>query len=168
MTGLVHDIGRVGVPDSVLKKRGPLTSAEYDVARQHAVIGEQILKPLHSLHRLLPGVRSHHEWVNGRGYPDGLHGDNIDQKARILAVADAFDAMLSNRPHRDAFSLEEATEQIHTGVGSQFDRAAALALLTLVKQGRLQAHGDRAEQDGTDPRPTDAARASAVATTRQT
>jgi len=145
MIGLVHDIGKVGVPDSVITKRGPVTSSDYDVARQHAVIGEQILKPLHSLERLLPGIRSHHEWINGRGYPDGLAGDKIDPKARILAVADAFDAMLSDRPYRSAFSLEEATEQIRTGIGSQFDRGAALALLALIKQGRLQADGGRAE-----------------------
>lgn len=136
-SGLLHDIGRIGIPDSLRRKGTPLTPAEYDVARQHAITGELILRPLRSLEKLLPVIRHHHERIDGKGYPDGLSGESIDLKARILAVADAIDAMLSDRPYRKAFSLSEAMAEIRRGIGAQFDPRAAEALLALVERGEL-------------------------------
>lgn len=123
-SAILHDIGKLGVRDSVLLKDGKLTEEEYEQIKKHPVIGEEILKqiePIEAMLPLLPGVRSHHERFDGKGYPDGLRGQEIPQLGRIIAVADAFDAMTSNRPYRQTMSVLKAKSIIAEGAGTQWD-----------------------------------------------
>lgn len=110
VASLVHDIGKVGVPDSILTKPGPLTIEERSVMKQHPVLGENICAPLKSLRYVLPVIRHHHERMDGSGYPDGLRGCQIPLKARILQIADIYDALTTDRPYRPAMSPEHALE----------------------------------------------------------
>ena len=121
VAGLLHDVGKIGIDDDVLKKAGPLTPDEYRRIQAHVEIGVTILKDLKKLHHILPGVRHHHESYDGTGYPDGLSGENIPFEARILAVADSFDAMSSNRPYRKRLSLMQIDEILRKGRGHQWD-----------------------------------------------
>jgi putative nucleotidyltransferase with HDIG domain len=121
LAGLLHDVGKIGVDDHVLKKTGPLTPEEYRVIQAHVEIGVTILKDLKKLHHIIPGVRHHHESLDGSGYPDRLSGEEIPWEARILAVADAFDAMSSNRPYRKRLSPRQIDDIFHKGSGSQWD-----------------------------------------------
>jgi HD-GYP domain-containing protein (c-di-GMP phosphodiesterase class II) len=121
LTGLLHDVGKIGVDDQVLKKNGPLTPEEYRQIQAHVEIGVTILKDLKKLSHILPGVRHHHESVNGKGYPDGLVGSQIPIEARILAVADAFDAMSCNRPYRKRLSLAQIDKILTEGRNTQWD-----------------------------------------------
>lgn len=107
---LLHDIGKVAVPDSILLKPGRLNAQEAEIMRRHPVTGEQICAPLKSLRPILPIIRHHHERMDGTGYPDGLHGGEIPLKARILQVADVYDALINTRPYREALTCEEALE----------------------------------------------------------
>lgn len=119
--GLLHDIGKVGVADEVLCKPGQLTDDEFNQIKQHPMIGYRILKDLKAFDYVLPGVRWHHERQDGRGYPDGLKGDEIPLMARIMAVADGFDAMTSNRPYRNGMPFEKAESILRNGAGTQWD-----------------------------------------------
>jgi putative two-component system response regulator len=107
---IVHDIGKVAVPDHILLKPERLDSAEQAIMRQHPIIGERICKPLKSFRTVLPAIRHHHEKLDGTGYPDGLKGNNIPMSARILQVADVFDALTTARPYKRAFSCAEALQ----------------------------------------------------------
>lgn len=122
LTGLLHDVGKIGVPDSVLQKPGRLTDAEFELIKQHPVIGYNVLQHLRSIDYVLPGVLHHHESVDGSGYPHGLKGDAIPLSARILAVADSFDAMTSNRPYRGGMPFENAETILRENAGIQWDR----------------------------------------------
>jgi hypothetical protein len=128
VAGLLHDVGKIGVDDEVLRKAGPLTPDEYRKIQAHVEIGVTILKDLKKLHHLLPGIRHHHESYDGTGYPDRLVGDAIPFEARILAVADSFDAMSSNRPYRKRLRLMQIDEIFRTGRGQQWDPAVVDAL----------------------------------------
>jgi HD-GYP domain-containing protein (c-di-GMP phosphodiesterase class II) len=122
LAGLLHDIGKIGVPDSILTKPGKLTAAEFEQLKQHPVVGFNILRGLGPLKNLLPGVLYHHERYDGQGYPDGLLGEAIPLLARILAVADAYDAMSTNRPYRGALAAADVEAQLQQGAGTQWDR----------------------------------------------
>lgn len=119
---VLHDVGKIGISDEILRKGERLTGAELSIVREHAKIGENILKPIASLRPLCDLVRHHHEWVDGSGYPDGLKGDKISLLAKILAVVDAYDAMTSDRPYRKAISKEQAKEELKKFAGSHFDQ----------------------------------------------
>lgn len=121
VSGLLHDIGKLGIDDQLLRKPAPLTREEFRAVQQHPVLGCQILGPLRKLKGVLPGVRSHHEFWNGTGYPDGLQGEQIPLVARIIAVADAFDAITSDRPYRAGMSLESLEQIFREGDGRQWD-----------------------------------------------
>lgn len=121
LAGLLHDIGKIGIRDEVLGKKGPLTDEEQDHIKEHPVIGHRILSGLTGIETLLGGVRHHHEQFNGRGYPDGLSGEDIPRLARILAVADSFDAMSSDRPYRQGMPLDQIEVIFHEGSGEQWD-----------------------------------------------
>ena len=118
---LIHDIGKIGVPDAILLKPGPLTKDEETQMRQHPVIGERIVSPLHSGTSLLQVIRHHHERIDGAGYPDGLSGDEIPITARVVAVCDAHDALITDRPYRKRRSSDEAVAILRSGAGSQWD-----------------------------------------------
>ena len=104
----LHDIGKIGVPESILLKPGPLNAEERRIMQEHPIIGEKICAPLKSLRRILPVIRHRHEKMDGSGYPDGLRGEDIPLKARILQIADIYDALTTNRPYRGALPSEEA------------------------------------------------------------
>jgi putative nucleotidyltransferase with HDIG domain len=146
---LLHDIGKIGVEDRVLRKPGPLDKKETAAMREHPVIGYEMLKGLHFLESSLDGVRHHHEHWDGSGYPDGVKGEDIPLAVRILTVADALDALTSDRPYRMARSFSAAVRTIEAGAGNQFDpaviralrsrRAAIAALLTVMGKPRTMA-----------------------------
>ena len=131
----LHDIGKVGVPEHVLRKPGPLTAEEWEVMRTHPVLGAQIVAPITFLDGAERLVRHHHERFDGTGYPDGLRAEEIPLAARVFAVADAFDAMTSDRPYRAAMSLERALQEIVDGSGSQFDPEVVRVFIDLVEDG---------------------------------
>jgi len=128
LAGLLHDIGKIGIDDDVLKKTGPLTDEEFRKIREHPEIGVTILRDLRKLRHILPGVRHHHESLDGSGYPDRLEGEMIPEEARILAVADSFDAMSSNRPYRNRLSPLQIDEIFRRGRGVQWDPEVVDAL----------------------------------------
>ena len=119
--GLLHDVGKIGVPDSILLKQGKLTREERITMNAHPVLGAQIIGPVQRLAPELPVIRHHHEWYNGSGYPDRLMGDEIPKLARILHVADAFEAMTADRPYRKALSVDQALAELRKFAGVQFD-----------------------------------------------
>ena len=121
LTGILHDVGKIGIPDYVLNKPGRLTDEEFDMIKQHPTIGHEILVPVEPLRYVLDGVLHHHENFDGTGYPHGLAGLEIPLDARILAVADAFDAMTSDRPYRDGMPAAKAQAILTDGSGSQWD-----------------------------------------------
>ena len=104
----LHDLGKIGIPDEILKKKGPLNDEEWVIMRRHPEIGESIIKPIRSLQHLCDLIRHHHERINGTGYPDALKADDISPLVRILAVADAFDALTTERSYRPKQSRQEA------------------------------------------------------------
>lgn len=130
----LHDIGKVRIPDSILYKPGRLTDEEYEVLKQHPIIGEQILKPIPAMAHVLPVVRHHHEAWSGKGYPDGLAGEAIPLAARIVSITDAFDAMISDRPYRKGMPVEKAVEELKKNAGTQFDPALAEAFLKVIER----------------------------------
>ncbi|GBC99447.1 3'3'-cGAMP-specific phosphodiesterase 3 [bacterium HR17] len=142
LAGLLHDIGKVGIPDAVLLKEGLLTDVEFAVMKQHPEIGYRILAPIKRMRPYLGGVRYHHERLSGKGYPLGLKGDEIPLDARILAVADVFDALTSDRPYRAALEPSAAIEIIRRDVPNEFDSDVFAAFLraweksTIVEQKR--------------------------------
>jgi putative nucleotidyltransferase with HDIG domain len=129
LAGLVHDIGKIGVRESVLNKPGSLSDEEFKHVRLHSQTGERILKPIVDDKEILKAVRHHHERYDGWGYPDGLQGEQIPRLARIIAVADTFDAMTSERSYRKALTKEEACVEVERCRGTQFDPEAADAFL---------------------------------------
>ncbi len=129
LAGLIHNIGYAGVPDTVLRRPGPLAPGEAVALRGHTVLGDRVVAGLPSLRHLRPGVRSHHERYDGAGYPDGLAGEQIPLLARVIAVADAYDAMRSDRPHRLALPLAQVVEEFVAGAGSQWDPRVVTACL---------------------------------------
>lgn len=118
---LLHDIGKIGIPDHILNKPGKLTPEEFEIMKRHAEIGEKIISPLDRLKMLKPLIRHHQEFYDGTGYPDGLKGEAIPLACRILAVVDTFDAMTTDRPYRNALSVETAIKELQRCSGSQFD-----------------------------------------------
>lgn len=137
IAGLFHDIGKIGVPDAVLLKNGPLTREEFQEIEKHPAEGEQILKEYTPFKEMMKIVRGHHERYNGKGYPDGLAGEEICLGARIIAVADAFDAMISNRTYRKGLGFEKTMAEMEAGRNTQFDSHIVDALLRLIdKMGK--------------------------------
>ena len=129
--GLLHDIGKLGIHDSILKKCDQLTHEEFEEIKRHPEIGCDILRGIESLRSVLPIIRHHHERVDGAGYPDQLSGNDIPLEAKILAVADSFDAMTSDRAYRDGKSLERAIEILESGCGTQWDTRIVNVLVSL-------------------------------------
>jgi HD-GYP domain-containing protein (c-di-GMP phosphodiesterase class II) len=134
ITGLLHDIGKIGVRDEVLRKPGRLTPEEFEEIQKHPEIGFSILEGLNRMEYMLPGVLYHHERMDGKGYPDGLVGDDIPLDAKILAVADAWDAMTSSRPYRNAMSREQALAIMRDGAGQQWDETVVEFFLQVVNE----------------------------------
>ena len=126
---LLHDVGKIGIPDSILQKSVSLTEEEYTEIKQHPALGVGILTPVEELASALPAVEHHHERFDGKGYPDGLRGEDIPLIARIVTVADAFDSMVRARPYGYGVSSEAALKEIEENSGTQFDPRIVGALL---------------------------------------
>jgi HD-GYP domain-containing protein (c-di-GMP phosphodiesterase class II) len=131
---MLHDIGKIGVRGIVLNNPNGLTGEEYDEIKKHPLVGEGIIKPIELLQPIRPLIRHHHEYYNGKGYPDGLSGENIPLGARILAVVDAYDAMKSDRPYRKALTEETAIQELKQGSGTQFEPKLVEVFLEILKQ----------------------------------
>jgi putative two-component system response regulator len=135
--GVLHDLGKIVVPDAILLKPGPLSPEEFAVMQQHSVEGERICLSLRSISFYLPIIRHHHERFDGTGYPDHLRGSDIPMGARVVAVADAWDAMVSDRPYRAGLEVDAALGQLRIGSGSQWDAEVVDAMLDLIDSGAL-------------------------------
>jgi energy-coupling factor transport system substrate-specific component len=131
----MHDIGKIGIPDNVLNKVGRLTDEEYAIMKSHVNRGSEILKDFTLVEHVVDGTRYHHERYDGRGYPDGLKGDEIPLFGRIIGVADAFDAMTSNRVYRNSMDTDYVMNEMKRGRGTQFDPDALDAFFRLVDKG---------------------------------
>ncbi len=131
--GLLHDIGKLGIPESVLFKPARLTNHEYELVKRHAEIGAELIEGCHSLHHLIPIVRHHHEQYLGQGYPDGLHGEQIPIEARIVGLADAVEAMASDRPYSQAKTPQEILSEVVNQSGRQFDPAVSAAFCRVIE-----------------------------------
>lgn len=131
IAGLVHDVGKIGVPESVLCKAGPLTDAEYALIKMHPTVGARILRDIKQMSDLLPGVLYHHERWDGRGYPHGLRGENIPLFGRLIGLADAFDAMSSNRTYRKSLDHAKVLSEVRRCAGTQFDPQLAEVFVKL-------------------------------------
>jgi putative nucleotidyltransferase with HDIG domain len=138
ISALLHDVGKIGVEDRVLKKPGALTPEEFGLMKQHTVKGANIMRPVSQLKEMLPGIELHHEHVDGRGYPYGLQGNQIPLMARIIGVADTFDAMTTNRPYQTAMDLDYAMDRIRALAGTKFDAVVVNALESAVQHGKLR------------------------------
>jgi putative nucleotidyltransferase with HDIG domain len=133
--GILHDVGKIGISDNVLKKPGKLTAEEYDEMKKHPTIGVNIMKEVRLLDEELRALYEHHERLDGSGYPRGLSGNEISLMGRIMAVADVFDAMTTDRPYRDAIPPEEVLEHLRNGIDTDFDPACVHALEAAYKNG---------------------------------
>ena len=136
MMGLLHDVGKIGVPDWVINKPGRLTDEEFGMIKKHPSIGDKILSNIKEMPELASGAKCHHERFDGRGYPEGLAGDDIPEEARIIAVADAYDAMTSKRSYRNVLSQEIVRGEIEKGKGGQFDPKFADIMLGMIDEDK--------------------------------
>jgi putative two-component system response regulator len=138
--GYLHDLGKIAIPDAILTKPGPLTAAEYDRMKHHAVIGEALCGELRALARVRPIVRHHHEKLDGSGYPDGLVGDEIPWLAQIMGVVDVFDALTTWRPYKKSMPPQQAIEQLESEVARGWrDRQLVAELSAAIREGQIRA-----------------------------
>ena len=147
----LHDVGKIGIEDRILKKPGALTPEEFEIMKTHTTKGANILRPVPQLREMLPGIELHHEALNGRGYPYGLKGDEIPLLARVIAVADTFDALTTNRPYQKAFDNTETIRIIQNLSGQRLDPKGVAALLALFQRGDIRLPKPVAETAPADP-----------------
>jgi HD-GYP domain-containing protein (c-di-GMP phosphodiesterase class II) len=138
ISALLHDVGKIGIEDRILKKPGALTPEEFEIMKTHTTKGANILRPVKQLREMLPGIELHHEALDGRGYPFGLKGDQIPMLARIIAVADTFDAVTTNRPYQTAHDPLDALRIINSLVGKRLDPQCVAALNTVFDRGDIR------------------------------
>jgi HD-GYP domain-containing protein (c-di-GMP phosphodiesterase class II) len=153
----LHDVGKIGIEDHILKKPGALTPEEFEIMKTHTTKGANILRPVSQLKEMLPGIELHHESLDGRGYPYGLQGDQIPLLARVIAVADTFDALTTNRPYQRAHEPQEALRIIHGLAGKRLDPKAVAALTALYERGEIKVRRLVRAQASPPPAPTAAA-----------
>jgi hypothetical protein len=151
MAAYLHDIGKIGVSGHILRKPGPLTVDETASMRHHPLIGANILRPVAFPWPITPVVRHHHERYDGTGYPAGLRGEEIPMLARVLAVTDAYEAMVADRPYRSGLSEELAIEELRRCAGSQFDPHVVDALVAALKENGVEGEPGEPDPETTDP-----------------
>jgi HD-GYP domain-containing protein (c-di-GMP phosphodiesterase class II) len=137
MASILHDIGKIGIQDHILRKPEPLSPEEFDVIKRHASMGAEIINPIRQLREIIPGVKYHHEQADGKGYPEGLRGEETPLLPKIIAVADTFDAMTTDRPYRKAMAKEIAVEELKRCSSTQFDRDVVEAFLKAYQKGEI-------------------------------
>jgi HD-GYP domain-containing protein (c-di-GMP phosphodiesterase class II) len=138
VSALLHDVGKIGIDDRILRKPGALSDDEFEVMKQHPAKGAAIMSGVAQLIDIIPGMKYHHEKWSGGGYPDGLEGEQIPMQARIVAIADTFDAMTTNRPYQKAMELNYVVEKIKSFAGTRFDPRVVDAFVQAVKRGDIQ------------------------------
>jgi len=161
----LHDVGKIGIEDHILKKPGALTEEEFEVMKTHTTKGANILRPVTQLAEMLPGIELHHEALDGRGYPYGLKGDQIPLLARVIAVADTFDALTTNRPYQQAHTPDQALGIIKNLAGKRLDPAAVAALLAVYERGEIKIQRFTIKRPILPPQPQATATAVAAAAT---
>ena len=134
----LHDVGKIGIEDRILKKPGALTAEEFEIMKTHTTKGANILRPVAQLKEMIPGIELHHESLDGRGYPHGLKGDDVPMLPRIIAVADTFDALTTNRPYQQAHDCGDALRIIHSLSGKRLDPVAVAALEAIYQRGEIR------------------------------
>lgn len=137
ITSVLHDIGKIGIEDHILKKPTRLSPKEFDLIKHHSDIGAKIIGHIRQLKEIVPGVKYHHEQINGKGYPDGLRGKDIPILAKIVAVADTYDAMTTDRPYRKAMEKEAAIEELKRCSGTQLDKEVVEAFIHAYRKGEI-------------------------------
>ncbi|HMK52603.1 MAG TPA: HD domain-containing phosphohydrolase, partial [Thermodesulfobacteriota bacterium] len=137
ITSVLHDIGKIGIEDYILKKPDRLNPEEFEVIKRHSEIGAKIVEHIRQLKEIIPGVKYHHEQVDGKGYPDGLMGEDIPPLARIVAVADTYDALTTDRPYRKAMGKEAAVEEMKRCSGTQLDKEVVEAFIQAYEKGEI-------------------------------
>ncbi len=137
ISAVLHDIGKIGVDDQILRKADRLNPEEYDAIKRHADMGAEIIDHIKQLKRILPGIKYHHEQLDGTGYPEGLKGGNIPIIAKIVAVADTYDAMTTDRPYRKGLSKEIAIKELKRCSGTQFDQDVVEAFIKAYEKGEI-------------------------------
>jgi excisionase family DNA binding protein len=140
LAALLHDVGKIGISDAILGKPGRLTEQEFYTVKKHAEIGEQIVSGVEYLRSTAPVIRHHHEFYNGKGYPDKISGDDIELNARIISVADAFDFLRSDLSFRAPLSIDDTLVEIQNGAGMQFDPGVVEACVAVVRERSQQVH----------------------------
>ncbi|HJY27182.1 MAG TPA: HD-GYP domain-containing protein, partial [Pyrinomonadaceae bacterium] len=138
ISALLHDVGKIAIDDNILKKPAALTDEEYEIMKQHPQKGYKIMAQIPAMKEFLPGMYMHHEMVNGKGYPQGLKGDEIPLMGKIVAVADTFDAMTTDRPYQKAMKFEDALARIESFVGTRYDADVVGALSDACKEGQIK------------------------------
>jgi HD-GYP domain-containing protein (c-di-GMP phosphodiesterase class II) len=137
ISALLHDVGKIGIDDNILKKPAALTDEEFEIMKQHPQKGYKIMSQIPAMKEFLPGMYMHHEMINGNGYPQGLKGEQIPMQARIVSVADTFDAMTTDRPYQKGMTLEDAIARIKTFVGTRYDERVVAALVEACESGQI-------------------------------
>jgi HD-GYP domain-containing protein (c-di-GMP phosphodiesterase class II) len=138
ISAVLHDVGKIGIDDVILKKPAALTDEEFEIMKQHPQKGYKIMSQIPAMKEFLPGMYMHHEMVNGQGYPQGLKGDEIPLMARIVSVADTFDAMTTDRPYQKALQFEDAVERIKSFVGTRYDESVVAAFVAACEEGQIR------------------------------
>jgi HD-GYP domain-containing protein (c-di-GMP phosphodiesterase class II) len=138
ISALLHDVGKIGIDDNVLKKPAALTDEEFTLMKQHPQKGYKIMSQIPAMKEFLPGMYMHHEMIDGNGYPQGLKGDEIPMQARIVSVADTFDAMTTDRPYQRAMKFEDALDRIKSFVGTRYDERVVASLIAACDSGQVR------------------------------
>jgi HD-GYP domain-containing protein (c-di-GMP phosphodiesterase class II) len=138
ISALLHDVGKIGIDDNVLKKPAALTDEEYELMKKHPQKGYKIMSQIPAMKEFLPGMYMHHEMVDGKGYPQGLKGDEIPLMGKIVAVADTFDAMTTDRPYQKAMKFEDAVERIESFVNTRYDSEVVAAFTAACREGQIR------------------------------
>jgi len=138
ISALLHDVGKIGIDDNILKKPAALTDDEYEVMKKHPQKGYKIMSQIPAMKEFLPGMYMHHEMVNGQGYPQGLKSDEIPLMGKIVAVADTFDAMTTDRPYQKAMKFEDAVDRIESFVNTRYDSDVVAAFTAACREGQIR------------------------------
>src|SRR4030043_546640 len=138
ITSVLHDIGKIGIEDDILKKPKPLSPEEFHIIKRHSNMGAEIIEHIRQLKEIIPGVKYHHEQVDGKGYPDGLRGEDIPILAKIVAVSDTYDAMTTDRPYRKAVDKKMAIDELKRGSGTQLDKEVVEAFIQAYQNGKIK------------------------------
>src|SRR5436190_4324530 len=138
ISALLHDVGKIGIDDRVLKKPSALTDEEFEIMKTHPQKGYKIMSQIPAMREFLPGMYMHHEMINGQGYPQGLKGDELPMQARVVSVADTFDAMTTERPYQRAMDLETALTRLKSFVGTRYDARVVAAFIAACEAGKIR------------------------------